>query len=85
MKNLKLLKESLRSKVENLKELTRQELKQINGGGNIGDWFATLEQCQDECSGGDWGSVSGHSYGEGAICVRAGAGTGNGYECDHDS
>ncbi|MCF2874630.1 MULTISPECIES: hypothetical protein [unclassified Tenacibaculum] len=81
MKNLKSLRESL-TKIANSKELSNQELKEIKGGGNIGDWFATLEECKAECWGADWWyHPTGGIHGESAICTYVG----NGYECDHDS
>lgn len=78
MKNLKSLRESL-TKIANSKKLSNQELKEIKGGGNIGDWFATLEECEAECWGADYGGSL--QYGIDGICVY----DGNGYECDHDS
>lgn len=76
----------LMSKTSDCRILSADEQKQIKGGGNPGQWYPTLEECQEDCMG-VLGTIYDPNYapsnfpGEGTYCEASGSG----YSCEIDS
>ncbi len=67
MKNLKSLKEALISKKQGYRELTVGEQKYITAG-----YYTSLEECVEDCRGGDISGWDFWSHASGCILGRDG-------------